>query len=361
MQETKKFKASLGTFDLVKGFAMLSVVIGHVISYYNISEVPVLYSILIVRAFIASGLMPLFFMISGFGFKEKPVSVMLKKTANELLKPYAFVMLFVALLFPVIHFLTYRWWPGAVNEAVRYVLAFLFGIPKPGKVLFGYSLYECTVVWFFLAMFLAMNILNLILKIHRKYVRPIPVVICVFAAWGLYILDFTYYCIPQGLMAVGFCYIGYLFKEYRILERAKNTKTIYLVYVMLILITLWQSMHNRFNMVYGQFEHFGMDYLCSMCGGILFLFWGAYGGQAEWKGLDWIRKVGMYTYWIMCIHSVEQTCIPWYQWSSTMADHQFLGFIIEISLKITIGIVACMILKKIERYRYLRRKAHNGI
>lgn len=360
MQETKKFRVNLGTFDLVKGIAMMVVVMGHVIGYYDISKMPVMTPVFMLMAFAASGLMPLFFMISGFGFKEKPVGVMLKKTANELLKPYLLVMLFVALLFPLIHFLTYGWWPGALNEGIRYVLAFLLGLPKYGKVVLGFSLYECSVVWFFLAMFLAVNILNLILKIRNECLRIALVVGCVTAAWGLYVLDVNYYCLPQGLAVVGFCYIGYLFKKYKLLERLKSTKALYGIYLVLFLITLWQSMHDRYNIAYGLFANFGLDYLCAACGGILLLLWGAYGGQAEWKGLGWLRKIGMYSYWIMCIHSVEQTCIPWYQWSNTMVGHQFLGLIVELSIKAVIYTAVCLILKRITRYQYLRKRGSHG-
>ena len=69
MQETKKFRGNLGTFDLVKGIAMMVVVMGHVIGYYDISKMPVMTPVFMLMAFAASGLMPLFFMISGFGFK----------------------------------------------------------------------------------------------------------------------------------------------------------------------------------------------------------------------------------------------------------------------------------------------------
>lgn len=360
MTETKKFRANLGTFDLVKGIAMMFVVIGHVFSYYDVAKMPFLNPLLILMFFTANGLMPLFFIISGLGFKEKPVGVMLKKTASELLMPYGLVTVFTTLLFPVAHYLTYRWWPGALSETLRYFLAFAFGISKSGKVLFGYSLYECTAVWFFLAMFVALNLLNLILKVRHEAAQAAFVVACVLAGWGCYVLDFTYYCIPQGLAAVGYYYVGYLFKKHKILERAKSSKARFGLYLALLIVTILQILHGRFNLAYGLFEHFGLEYLGTVCTGILFLFWGAYGGQAECNGLNWIRKIGIYTYWIMCIHGVEQTCIPWYQWSSIMEGHQFLGFLIEIGIKTILYIVVCLILKKVTRYQYLRRRTRYG-
>lgn len=360
MQETKRFKVNLGTFDLVKGLAMMFVVIGHMTSYYNLAKMPALIPAFRLIILTASGLMPLFFMISGYGFKEKPAGVMLKKTSRELLKPYLLVMLFIALLFPAIHFLSYRWWPGALGETVRYILAYLFGIAKPGKVLFGYSLYECTVVWFLLAMFWAMNILNLILRIKNTYIQAVLVAVCILAGRGLFIRDFTYYCLPQGLLAIGFCYVGYLFRKHKILERAKSTKALYGICLILFLITILQKRRDFFNLAYGQFEHFGIEYLGAVCSGILFLFLGAYSGSIEWRGLDWIKRIGIYTYWIMCIHSVEETCIPWYKWSNMMPDHQQIAFLMEICMKILVFSITCLVLKKISRNQYYGSKKKHG-
>lgn len=360
MQETKKFRVNLGTFDLIKGTAMIFVVIAHVIYYFDVSKMSIIAPLFMLLTFLGNGVMPLFFMITGYGFKKKSVGVMLKDTAKDLVKPYILVMVFVTILFPIAHYLTFRWWPGAVQETVRYLLAFLIGVAKPGKNLFGYSLYDCAVVWFLLAMFVALNILNLILKIRREYIQAALVAVCIFAGWGLFSLDFTYYCIPQGLLAVGFCYVGYLFKKDRILERARSTKTLYGIYLALFLITIWQNQYGRFGLAYGYFENFGLDYLCAACSGILFLFWGAYGGQVKWNGLNWIRNVGLYTYWIMCIHSVEEISIPWYKWSDTMADHQLLGFVIEMGIKAIIYTSVCLILKKITKYLYIKRRGNNG-
>ena len=360
MQEPKKFRVNLGTFDLVKGIAVIFMVMGHVLSYYNVNQMKVLAPVFLGMLFASNGLMPLFFLISGYGFQVKPAGTMLKKTARDLLRPYVWVMVFVAVLFPIIHYLNYGWWPGALQEAFRYLLGFLAGTARPGKILFGYSLYECTVVWFLLSMFWALNILNLILKIQNEAVQAALVLVCILGGWFFYSLDFIYYCIPQGFSAVGFCYLGHVFKKYRILERVKTSKKRYGVFLVLFLITLWRCRLSRFDLAYGQYEHFALDYVCAACTGILLLFLGAYSGQAEWKGLDWIRIIGIFSYWIICIHNVEQICIPWYRWGEMMAEHQVLGFLIEISIKAVIYTAVCLILKRITRYQYLRKRGSHG-
>lgn len=357
MLETKKFKVNLGTFDLVKGIAMMLVVIGHVRYYFDTSKMTIAAPLFFLVNFVVSGLMPMFFMISGYSFKKKTVGVMVKETARDLLKPYALVAVSVMIFFPIIHYLAFRWWPGAIQETVRYFLAFLLGVAKPGKIVLGYALYDCAVVWFLLALFVGENLLNLILKIQHEYLQVVLVTVCVFAGWVLYTIDFTYFCLPQGLSAVGFCYIGCLIKKYKLLERLKSTKALYGIYLVLFLITFWHSRNSVLGLAYGVYNYFGLDYFCAACAGLLFLLWGAYGGQVEWNGLNLIRKVGLYTYWIMCAHSVEEICIPWYKWSEIMANHQLLGFVIELGIKAVIYTGVCLVLKKISRYRYLKKRA----
>lgn len=43
-----------------------------------------------------------------------------------------------------------------------------------------------------------------------------------------------------------------------------------------------------------------------------------------------------------------------------MAEHQVLGFLIEISIKAVIYTAVCLILKRITRYQYLRKRGSHG-
>lgn len=357
MGKTKSMKISIGTFDLIKGISMLSIVFGHMIFRYDMGQMALLTPFLVLLTPFETAFLPMFFIISGFSFREKPLAKMLKKTWSEMIIPYLFVTLFVAMLFPVIHYLNFKWWPGAVEETIRTVLAFLFGIPTGGKVIFGYQVYESTVVWFLLALFFALNGLNLVLKVKKESVQAAAAVCCVVLGYLLLRLDFIYFCLPQGLMAAGYCYIGYLMKKYNFFSGGKSLKW---AYVAMGAVAVWQLAFGDYNLAHGTFKYGLLDYFASICAGILFMALGIYAGRLEWKGLEWIKQIGVYTYWIMCIHSVEMTCIPWYRLTEYFAEQQIIAFSIEVCVKTVIITSGCLVLKQITKIKYSRRLSGNG-
>lgn len=355
MHKTRKFKVNLGTFDLIKGIAIICIVFGHMLSYFDIEELAPLYPILAFPFLMRSAANPMFLMISGFGFKPKKVGICLKKGFSELIIPYVFVTLIVIIVFPIIHFLTFHWWPGAIHETIRYALAFLFGVPKSGKEIFGYELYECSVVWFLLASFLAINLLNVILKVKSFSMQNILVILCVLAGYALFHIDFDYYCIPQGLMSVGYCYTGYIIKKRDVINNRNP-----LLLIVLAGATAFETLFGGFGIAYGVFKIGFVDYLLAGCSGAFFMISCILTSQIEWKILEPIKQAGMYTYWIMCIHSIEMTCIPWYISMPTLIEHQVFEFILEIVVKAVIIFLGCVLLKKLTRYFYKRRILLNG-
>lgn len=353
----KEIKLNLATFDLVKGIALIGIVLGHMFSHYDTARAPGLVVFSLPLFLLRTAINPMFLIASGFGFRPKPMGKMLKKTASELLKPYGYVTLAVAILFPLVHFLFYRWWPGAVQEGMRYLLAFLLGIPKTGKTVLGIPLYECSIMWFFLSLFWGLNLLNGILKLKREWTRLAAVAACAVLGYGLMLLDFNFFCIPQGLMAVGCCYTGYLLKQYKLYTGEKTHLWLYLA---LAAATLWQAFFGDFNLAHGIFRYGLFDYIGAVCAGALLLILGIHMSAWEWKGLDGLRKVGVYSYWILCIHSVELVCIPWYTLTQVLAEHQVLAFLLEATAKGLLYGAGCFVLKRISRQLYKRRIKRSG-
>lgn len=352
MTTPKHTRIHLGTFDLVKGLAILLLVYGHTQNHYQVQAQSVLTPLFLLLRPLKAGLNPLFFLISGFAFKEKPVKKVLKKTFSELIKPYLWVTGIVAVLFPTIHYLSFHWLPGALEEGIRVALPFLFGIPKGGKVLFGYTVYECSVAWFLLAMFWGLNLTNLLLKVKSLWAQVGCAAAAVVAGFVLLRFDFNYFCIPQGLLATGYCYAGYLAKKHDLLSRKKLLPWLY---VALCLVTAAQAIFGEINLPYGIFKLGLLDYVASLCAGVLFLLLGILAGNIQWAGLGWLRKIGIYTYWIMCIHSVELACLPWYLLGSALPQSQGLAMLIELAGKAVILSLGCIVLQRIYKNRYRRK------
>ena len=82
MTEQKKIKIGLGSFDLIKGIAILSVIYLHAgwdSCFSNIVNI-------VWKSFLG-GFMPMFFILNGYSFKKKPIIKMLKKTGSDFLVP----------------------------------------------------------------------------------------------------------------------------------------------------------------------------------------------------------------------------------------------------------------------------------
>ena len=69
-----------------------------------------------------------------------------------------------------------------------------------------------------------------------------------------------------------------------------------------------------------------------------------------------VAKIGRYTYYAMCVHSVEINCIPWYLLSEKFTHYQNVGLFLEVFLRSCILIVACKIINRITIYRRKQKR-----
>ena len=68
--EGKQIRINISSFHLIKGMSMIIVILGHMAYFYDMEWVK---STLWGIKFFGAPLMPMFFIISGFGFKEKSI------------------------------------------------------------------------------------------------------------------------------------------------------------------------------------------------------------------------------------------------------------------------------------------------
>lgn len=349
-----KLKVNLSTFDLAKGLAMLNVFLVHTMWRYDMSQSLFLRLFSIPLA-LSNAIMPLFFLISGFGFKPKSCSKILKKTFSELIIPYFWVALAYALLYPVVNIVCGMHWYTACINAFQYVLAFLFGIPDYGRQILGYPVQDIAATWFMLATFISFNLLNLILKIKKPILQAFVVLLSMVMGYFLQKQGITYYCIPQGMMALGYSYLGYQCKKNKWLEKIwANPWT----YVILIPIALADYKWGSFDLCNGHFNNVILDFIGAGAFGVLIILVGISIGKQEWKALDWLNQIGIHTYWLLCIHSFEMQAVPWIILVRAMPDNQSLALVIELVLKTIFITTACICLKKISKYNYRRRMNH---
>lgn len=338
---------TIGAFDLIKGIGMICIVIGHTVSLYS----SILPTVSLLMRGLVLGIMPAFFTVSGFGYKRREERKYFRKMAKDLLIPYLWVTVIVAVVFPVIHFLVFHWWPGTFEETVKMVAAFLTGNPRAGKDFLGINLYEANVVWYLLTLFGGLNVLNIIInRVDEKW-HIIWVMLSVVVGFVFLKLNIWYFCLPQIFMAVGYIYGGYYIKKRNLFEKMLIWQ-IFVLSILAVLELIWGEM----SFAYGIFKRGIIDYIGAGSIGVLLIFITLRTNRFGGKILESIRKIGRYTYFAMCIHAIEMSCIPWYLFADRFSDRPYLGFFLQSFLRGMIILLGCVVLERFMRHRNRYRK-----
>ena len=351
MKSEKSLRVSINSFDAIKGLGMLCIVMYHMAFHYPFEELALPLQYFLRLLALASGAMPLFFMVSGYGFRPKPVKKFLLNSFQGLLKPYFIVVAVFSVLYPVLFRLWWGEWAYGFYETKRFLIAFLLGIPKPGKELFGLSLHHCSAMWFFLTSFIASNLLNLIVKIKPEKLQLPAVLLLSLAGYVMLLRDFNFYCMGQGFAAVGYFYLGMLMKKYDLIRRGIGSAVTYTV---LVPASLLFVVFGGMDLCQGYFRNGFIDLAGAAFVSALLMYFGVWLNQRENKIVSALSVIGSYTYWIICIHVVENDCMQWFAYSAAVSRTN-LAFLGELAGKALIITAACVLLNKLAQLKYRRR------
>lgn len=356
-QPTSSTKLNLGSFHFIKGIAISVIVFGHIATTFDLTRLTWFYPLFLLLDLFKTPFVPLFFMISGYGIRSIPLKQQFRKTAGSLLIPYLLVMVFFTILIPFVQFLLRPNLSRSISIFFSVLFAFLLGIPIPGKVIFGFPLSHCAIVWFLLAAFWGTNLVTLILKQKKIHIQVLLVLLCAVIGYTLFQLDFTYYCLPHGLIATGYFYLGYLIRHYHLLQRKFTHKWIYLIWVAAALVYAYNG---NFDLCYGLFFCFPVDYFGAAILAALLLKLGTLASRLDGIFTNICSSIGIHSYWILCIHSIEQKCLPWVQYVKATEFWPNLGFALALVAKIIIITVSCKLIKHIKKRNY-RRRIHSHV
>lgn len=173
--------------DVCRGIGICIVVLGHCS--------PPLYKL------IYSFHMPLFFILSGYLFKERKLSTQMYNMIKRYLAPY-FILCFINLMLMTIR-------GGGSN-----FLTYLFGIMYSRGT--TQWMPNCSPLWFLTCIFCSLFIYNLICKIKSGKVRIILIIFCALVSYSLYLLDVPKlpWNIDTALMSLVFLYCSTMLKKY---------------------------------------------------------------------------------------------------------------------------------------------------
>lgn len=199
-------KARDNQIDVLKGIGMLCVIIGH------------LTTIGVLRNFIYTFHMPLFFMLSGYFYKQQSFSKLFSKMGKSIIMPYSIFALFIAL---------YKYSGG-----VEWIWAYLFADGYKSTAYIGGSQLYIGAMWFLPALFWCRVVYNIMGKNSEKITYSLAILLsAVSYILGKYIINIPLGFL-EGTQALVFYAAGILWHKHK---KALHLKAL------IILAIVWMS------------------------------------------------------------------------------------------------------------------------
>ena len=271
-------------FDILKGLAILCVIIGHIPTFPYES----------VRHWIYTFHMPVFFLVSGYFFRPATdTRSYLKKTYDRLIVPFLSTAAILVLYGLAVSLKNQEWRPLLRMVSLN---VFPSGVARHPDL---QTLINTSIpTWFLPALFWCRLVTN---QLSDKAFYPNSIFLVALVAIGV---DHALFNLPFALLP-GLA--GLLFYETGHLC-AKHGVNRWLAVLCLICWPLAFAF-SRLSMVDSYYGILPLDYL-GACGGSLFLWWVcswiAKLPAALYKWLEWIGKNSLV---ILCVHTVEMICL----------------------------------------------------
>lgn len=243
----------VNTFDIAKGIGIILVVVGHTNTHFGIEKV------------IYQFHMPLFFILSGFFFKDKycaePLQFLVSRL-HRLYTPYVLNGLRLFLIFLVMRYFVVGYTGWSFLGGIKYSLLIISGFgsaPLAGALWFLRALFMVSVL------FLGIKLLTKNCKGENK--KEILTFMVVF---GFLVLGYKTqlpYSISASFVALFFYYIGYLY--------AKNMGRIkinLIFFIMAAIVVMYSSCINTVDLAFNKYTYLSLFILSSICGSYCVLF-----------------------------------------------------------------------------------------
>lgn len=358
----KKTIVSIGMFDFLKGFVMITIVIGHTISMYSFENNTFItpFLDLLYALFMLCG-KPVLFIVSGYGFRKSSVKKCFTLQSKYMLKPYAYAAVGTLALHLITRYFVIGSAKSAIKATWQLAVGFLLGTPD-NHVFFGETYYNCGPMWYILALYVGWIIYNALVNwLPDKIVFPAAIVCSLIGCW-LEHLGFDYFCIPQGLCVVMYLHMGYLLKKKKILHRdidwKQNLLSIFIVLVIFAYAVLTDQAKDS-----GTFIG-GLDPVLTLLmgfGGCVFLIYLLQINRLKISNSGLMSKIGNYSLFIFCIHTVEMHGIPWYMYVERFGANSVGAFLLQCVLRaIFITVVTFAVVNRKKFFGICRRRKQNA-
>ena len=328
----RKTNVNMVMFDFAKGLAMLAVVFVH---SGTVAEADT-YPIVLIRSVVVA----VFFMASGFWLRKRKLKAGIRMAAQQLLVPYA-VTLCVILAIGFVHrFLT--------HDMQDYWNVFLLPVLKRGAGP------RTGALWFLVATFQTWSMYYLLMRLKNPATRLALVVLGAVIGMGLLPLHDYTYLVPQSLLMLPYIYGGNLIREKGLFDKQVPGWLLAVMSVPALVLAAFGKID-----VIMDVADFGiLNIAAQMLFGYALIYVTLLINAKEWKWTEWIMEIGRHSLWVLCIHSVEMSVVPWNVLWRFVEPDTAAGILAHFLLRGMGILVCCLALRRAQAM--LRRRIKQG-
>ncbi len=336
------FNVGIGTFDFVKGVAILAVILGHtgqaILSDNKPHSLGIVGIILEITAIYT--IIPVFLIVSGYGFRGRDTKSVVKKQLRIIMIT---IGLFAAIVL-AIDILKVILIPNlGMSDLIMHMLSILT-MQLHEKSILGYYFVTIGPLWFVVSLGIAKIIFNEILKIksERKRLCVMLIILCVicFACK----LDITVFSFGAALSSLPYLYTGYLLGKYKIFKRNKIIIGFLFGAGVIVFYVLAFCNGITFSIAGNSFgNNFLLGVIASVIGGVIIVRELAILGITLGKRVQAIKVIGKESFFILFAHSIECVTIPW---TELMTNFE-LAFWFKILIFFVIRLIIVFALTKV--------------
>ena len=283
--ELAEKKKRIEYIDIAKGITIILVIIGHSLNDG------------ILRQYIYSFHMPLFYILNGYFFKKQENKKIVEKGIKRLLLPYLITSL---IILGVYVFKAIIKQENVIQILIDWGSAIIYGSGED-RVFLGISIRAIGTIWFLFSLFWTQILFNCFLSIKKKKIKIIFLFVSTLIGFILPNYIWLPFSIETALIAILFLYIGYLFRKKKIFDKNISLKYKLIVFMGWIIGAFFCNtlvVNNYYNLYY-------VNIIVGVCGSYLLIeiskIIDAHTKQIK-KAFKWCGENSLY---ILCVHAAE--------------------------------------------------------
>ena len=261
--------------DIMKGVGITLMVIGHCHLPWLLSKMIFIFH------------MPMFFILSGYLYKERPIAEIVKRNAKKVLIPYFITGIIV--------------WGILLITKGDYDWGWSLMTANGSRPVYHYTEYAVGPLWFLMCYFVSLVFFHMLLWIKKDKHRVILLMVS-FAIVMVY--KYYFNLLPLDILnaipAIGFMYMGYKLNSPVVYETLFGSKIALTIGSLIVVICLYKGGISMASIVYKLWylQFFAALYCC------YFLY--KWFTNSDWKlYANFFSYVGKNSLMLLCIHSVD--------------------------------------------------------